>query len=370
MLHNWETKNLEDAKLLFIQAEKKGIGQMNAFPNVLRGRIQYIGTVRGKQDELFQKLALRFQVLYEQEFNKKHFWKLTDNDEFKHYKAKSVSDFFRYIDRSQGLKFLTHDFDKPGEEFSYEKILKIAKEEFDLYFKKYKTSQNIYGLFKDYIFNESPSWSFENNNYGWSTQKLKIWCEENKGLHPIRNHEFRENLINKFSDNISVKQGELTEIIQDALQKVFSNKILDFNFSIDDSLKKAQFSTYVEHFKLALIYLFNQVLKDSQRNKSKAFTEVDISMSRSLNNNYVAYQIEIIHKGAMIRTNAQASYFFSNNLNKTKKFLNGLCEWSIESQFKNGYYRLNILQDEIKQSREEIKKEDISGIKYTLTFYK
>ena len=91
MLHNWEAKGLDNAQLLFIHAEKKDVGRMNSFPNVLRGRIQYIGTIRGKKDELFQKLAVRFTNLYEQEFNKKHFWKLTDNEEFKHYKAKSVS---------------------------------------------------------------------------------------------------------------------------------------------------------------------------------------------------------------------------------------------------------------------------------------
>ena len=59
MLYNWENKGLEFAANRFLQYNTKP--NTKSFKNSLRGNIDFIGLVRGKDDKLYIKYKNRFR---------------------------------------------------------------------------------------------------------------------------------------------------------------------------------------------------------------------------------------------------------------------------------------------------------------------
>ena len=56
-------------------------------------------------------------------------------------------------------------------------------------------------------------------------------------------------------------------------------------------------------------------------------------------------------------------------IGEIKEKLFGYCNWSIESKFDNGHYRINLLKDANVPDFELISNENCIGTKHILTFY-
>ena len=66
MLHSWETHNLENAERALhdrYAAHHRGSGRPKSLPQVVRGKLLHLRNVRGADDEIYAKLARRFNAL-------------------------------------------------------------------------------------------------------------------------------------------------------------------------------------------------------------------------------------------------------------------------------------------------------------------
>jgi len=82
--------------------------------------------------------------------------------------------------------------------------------------------------------------------------------------------------------------------------------------------------------------------------------------------------LEILHKGSFNTGKSMRDEKLSlrtGDFGEIQKYLRNLCDWSIESRFEEGHYRINYLtSDPVVPPYEEIQKAD--GFKHRLTFYK
>lgn len=63
MLNNWEKVGLDYAQMKY-EAHNKKIEQNIDFRNALRGHIDFIGSIKGKESAIYSKLKLRYEYLY------------------------------------------------------------------------------------------------------------------------------------------------------------------------------------------------------------------------------------------------------------------------------------------------------------------
>ena len=215
--------------------------------------------------------------------------------------------------------------------------------------------------------------------YGWQSKELSAWAAQNpesdpfdfpltvKRIIPRGNQDIE---ISKFRDVISLFKSEIEFRPEKSdLHNLFielRRKYLgrDFKVELSKTLEGKQFYTDVHSFKRAL---------------NKIFHEISV---RTLYPGVLVYANNIPEEGVtIIEINHYESYCEGKSSNEMCKEINdgdfsdilgllkNLCDWSVESKFSDGNFRINYLSSSESDSA-VIPIEGAQGFKHIFKFYK
>ena len=319
-----------------------------------------------KSNETDEKILAEIDALKKKVFN------LKENDvksEVKSekvvlHKPKDVANFMYLFNKRDGFKYLTHDYDEEGI-FDIENYLKKTKTIFEIETKKNSIPKDLYAIVNQFAFSEKPEWG-NNLKEGFSTQKWIEWSKSNN-LSPIRNKEF-ETIINKFRDLTRIESPDLETIINGLISDIFENS----NFEIKlNRLEKADFYTNTKTFNDAIKSIFEIIY--NKRNIDNGNNNLLIEYKGMLQDNFYEVKLIITHLNSYPSKDFEQLHpewkSDKGSIGKIKKKLFGYCDWSIESKFENGCYRINLLKDDTSPDYESIPDKTIEGTKHILKFY-
>jgi retron-type reverse transcriptase len=223
------------------------------------------------------------------------------------------------------------------------------------------------------------SWGQHGMRYGWKSQELAEWARQHPELDPF---EFplpnkivirkgnRDVEISRFGDVVKIFKDEIEVRAEDmALYNMFAElrrKHLGFDFTVklDDNLKGKQFYTDVHEFKRALNKVFMEI------GKRTAYPNVDISAVNYTDEGHTL--IEIVHHHSFCydkSSDEMIAEVKDGDFGDVLGYLENLCDWSIDSKFSDGCYRINYLS----ASEAALAKENMpssEGFRHTFKFYK
>lgn len=270
-----------------------------------------------------------------------------------------------------GLKYLTHRFDVPNQEFEIDKIRDNSKKEFlELLKDNLFIKQSLYARIIKFAFGEGESnyWFFNGKSYSlnWTSKEISDWTKQNPGKHPLENSKFENELINPFKDSIEIKSSSsitLRELVFQKLAKVLGDDFILFkdNFELIN-LEKANFFTDVD----ALLKGIETIIATIKQRKHLS-NKIKIEFSRKGR----IRQLKIIHVGAKSDKRLLKSDLFGGDFSSIEKNLYQLCDWSIIADSSSDEYNvLNILFN-INSNTQVLEKTDkpIEGFTHILTFY-
>lgn len=282
----------------------------------------------------------------------------------KQHKPKDVADFMYLFNKREGFKYLTHDYDEDNI-FDIEAYIVKAKDLFKRETKILKIPTDLWQIVNQFAFTKNPDWG-DKIKEGFSTQNWIEWSKQNK-LSPIRNKEY-ELIINKFRDLTRVESPNLKTTIEELINEIFKNSNFEINLS---RLDKADFYTNTITFKSAIKSIFEIIHK--KRNKDKEINKLNIAYKGLLVDNYYEVNIIITHLDSFPSKDFEQLHpewkSDKGSIGNIKKKLFGYCDWSIESKFENGCYRINLLQENSLPDYEAIPIETVEGTKHILKFY-
>lgn len=307
-----------------------------------------------------------------------------------HNPKKLVSLLKKFSKNESALKYTTHSWDagRDLEKFSdINEFIKIAREEYASFSKELNSlSKTLNALIFNFVFNPNvhkDGWGAvqrdERIKFGWSSPELIEACNADLSLNPedyilpkkywsvkkgVTIQKFKQ-VIDFFKNQIELRDenSALLELILSKHNKYLAQE----NFKIHNSellatLENKTFYTDVQALNNALDGIFRCILR------YKEHPNISYQL-RDLDDTYV---LEILHIGSSNQFKSKTD----NKLNidagdfgSVATELNNLCDWSIESTFKEGPHRINFLVSDPKISADkEIDSAD--GFKYILTFYK
>ncbi len=285
------------------------------------------------------------------------------------HKPIDVNRFLLNFRASEGLKFLTHDYDKTDSQFEYADILKVAKKEFEDLSTRFVIPQNLYARINQFAFgNPDKFWMFNNTTYklNWKTPELLSWMESNPHTHPIRNEYFEKGLIVPFKKSIEIKAPELEYIFKNKLAENLGSNYLSFDIRLID-LDKANFYTNVDALQVGVSYLI-KAIKQRFNNSNK----IKVEFSRKADAEGRKRIIKIVHIGSESNKPLDKKELLQGDLLEAEKAFFGICDWTIISKSPhNSVNKLNILFDvnSEKIPKEKIDDRLIEGFTHVLTFY-
>jgi hypothetical protein len=364
----WERYGYAKAEFLFYN--DNGLEQYTAGNKTLygtiRGRLQFLAMVKGKENSTYQKLKKRWDkltlpsgiVIQERERY------------FNAHKPKDVATFLSLFRDSSGLKYLTHEFDVPGREFNYEETMELAKKDFNTAFQAFSITRPLYARIKQFAFAENPLWwRWENGqkkeiSLGWRSERVREWIRQYPGLHPFRQKSFRDDMIKPFKDSIQVRTPLLQKLLEDCLKQKFREDYAELNVSYEN-LESANFYTDVDLIFGGIRHLLDGILERLDVSK-----RITVKFSREDRGGESIKMIQIIHHDSVCFKDAEAEELLSGNFLEVIKLFTGLCNWSVTSRFNNGCFRLHLLKDSTGvPDLEAVEDTELTGFTHTLYFY-
>lgn len=285
------------------------------------------------------------------------------------HKPIDVTRFLLNFRSSEGLKFLTHDYDNPGSVFDYNKIIAISKKEFKELSTEFIVPVNLLSRINQFAFGDpSKAWWFNRLPYklNWQSHELLSWMEANPITHPINNEVFEKGFITPFKKSIEIKAPDLEYIFKNKLAENLASKYLSFDIELID-LDKANFYTNVDALQVGISYIFksiNQRFKNSNKIRIEFLRKADDEGRKRI--------IKIIHLDSKCDKPMDKKDLFQGDLLEAEKAFFGICDWSIISKSPDdSVNKLNVLFDinSNKIPKEKIEESLIEGFTHILTFY-
>lgn len=336
--------------------------------NRLRININPIDSAKG-QIKLKRKIIIdKGENLPLEEFLENNEKEEKEIDLSKH-KPIDVTRFLLSFRASEGLKFLTHDYDKTDSVFDYNSILTIAKKEFNDLSSQFVIPPSLWARINQFAFGDPTKvWRFNKVSYklNWQSPELLSWMEANPITHPINNEAFEKGFITPFKKSIEIKAPDLEYIFKNKLAENLASKYLSFDIELID-LDKANFYTNVDAMQVGISYLIKAI---SQRFNNS--NRIRVEFSRKADEEGSKRIIKIIHVGSECNKPLDKKELFQGDLLEAEKALFGICDWSIISKSPDdSVNKLNILFDinSNRMPKEKIADSLIEGFTHVLTFY-
>ncbi len=336
--------------------------------NRLRININPIDSAKG-QIKLKRKIIIdKGENLPLEEFLENNEKEEKEIDLSKH-KPIDVTRFLLSFRASEGLKFLTHDYDKTDSVFDYNSILTIAKKEFNDLSSQFVIPPSLWARINQFAFGDpNKVWRFNKVSYklNWQSPELLSWMEANPITHPINSEVFEKGFITPFKKSIEIKAPDLEYIFKNKLAENLASKYLSFDIELID-LDKANFYTNVDAMQVGISYLIKAI---SQRFNNS--NRIRVEFSRKADEEGSKRIIKIIHVGSECNKPLDKKELFQGDLLEAEKALFGICDWSIISKSPDdSVNKLNILFDinSNRMPKEKIADSLIEGFTHVLTFY-
>lgn len=336
--------------------------------NRLRININPIDSAKG-QIKLKRKIIIdKGENLPLEEFLENNEKEEKEIDLSKH-KPIDVTRFLLSFRASEGLKFLTHDYDKTDSVFDYNSTLTIAKKEFNDLSSQFVIPPSLWARINQFAFGDpNKVWRFNKVSYklNWQSPEFLSWMEANPITHPINNEVFEKGFITPFKKSIEIKAPDLENIFKNKLAENLASKYLSFDIELLD-LDKANFYTNVDAMQVGISYLIKAI---SQRFNNS--NRIRVEFSRKADEEGSKRIIKIIHVGSECNKPLDKKELFQGDLLEAEKALFGICDWSIISKSPDdSVNKLNILFDinSNRMPKEKIADSLIEGFTHVLTFY-
>ena len=264
---------------------------------------------------------------------------------------------------SDGLKFLTHDFD-PDSELTIQDIKNRARNVLDSYENKFVDGA-LRKLLNGFI--NGPEWiDYKNvtHNFYLNCEKLESWEKQHPQIHPSLSNEFGQE-FQMFRNTVRVSKPHLPEILNNIIER---DKFLQGLRIETEKLDKADFYTNVY---ILANYILRRVLRDIAQIEKNA--KVKIDYDRSVWNEYRLCSIRITHIGSEANTIDEVIEKIKNGGGAMFSLLsscNGYCDWTIEAKFEDGSKRWRILNYQSLPEFETLDENNVDGFSHIFTFYK
>ena len=201
-----------------------------------------------------------------------------------------------------------------------------------------------------------------NSNLGWNSKEFTDWCNNplNKGSNPLDFPTFKEKMFIPFKQSIQVRVGQLPIILGRVIRKAIGN--IGNATILEDNLKGTKFFTNVEMFESGLRYIFVAMKEHINSNSI-----ISISIQRNVTINNIRFRVlKITHIGSIVNNNSFEE-IIGGDLIAAKERFTGLCNWSIQAKFEDGFFEKRILKDTEIPEIESI--ESVEGFTHLLYFY-
>lgn len=290
---------------------------------------------------------------------------------------KDVATFMSLFNQRDGLKYLTHDYDEDGD-FGIEEFLLSRKKVFnEITYGGINIPTSLWEIVNHFAFLVNPKWSSISTDYkvpvnnitmGWSSKELIDWSKQTK-LHPIRNEKYKK-VINDFRRITRIESPNLETLVENTIDKVFSDKKNDFNIETTN-LSKADFYTHVGRLKDALETVFEEIKKRTDDEKKK---KIRIEYQRETEDDYFVRKILITHYNSFPPKELAVLLGEWRNLNKGSmgkigKNMQGYCHWSVVTQIEGNPLKVNILKEKDTPDHERVDPSEAVGFTHIFTFY-
>ncbi len=270
-----------------------------------------------------------------------------------------------FIDKfrdSEGIKFLTHSYEKQSV-FERAEILKTAEQEYSHF--KNQLPRRLDQRFIAYAFGKGKykgKWYFNNQPFdlNWTSNQVVEWCKNNPGMHPIE--KFGNEMIKPFQLSYKIENGLLAVYINEKLAKQLGEEYGNFDIQVIDC-EKATFKTDVD----SLLAAFNSLFASIKQRKDKS-NKIKIIFRRKGRKRFLS----IIHIDSFSDKSFEEDEkdILSGDLTQVKQNLYNICDWSIIAKNpSNKYNKLNILYDINQLAPREKVSDSIEGFTHILTFY-
>ena len=284
---------------------------------------------------------------------------------------------------NEPIKWSAHDW-RLGELKDYSTFNEVAeaiKKQFDSIENDLKDlSPNLYNKIRAFLFNIEPNDQFhwhdnkDVSNINWAhLDGLEEYCNSEKWAFNFKLEDaifVNGEDIDTFGGIVQLfkQEIEMRTDFSNNLEDLFSEKqeeLLDngFNIDISDSNLKRQFYTDTQQFTNAINKIFNDI-----KNR-KSYKNIEI-----LTHDKEDRSIEIIITQEDSYSTRSAEELLTRSktagdIFEIKKNLKHLCDWSIESSYKDNNFRINILHSENVDSIVTLKHKP-KGYTHILRFYR
>jgi hypothetical protein len=429
-LYYWERYGYERASGFFLQQYIADKGHVkNGKPdmaNVISGKLDYLKMVKGAGNELYQKLKARFENLTgkvasvsenlieieEAEISNTPLMKLllglaeqpmvlseekiidvstkvkTEEKPIPvfHKPKELVALLKNFSVNDSALKYTTHSWDAGRDANMFKDLsefLSIAKSQYSEFSYALKVlSENLNGKIYNFLFNKEiakSGWGDINPKkriyFGWSSPELLEACKNDISLNPedfILPEQFQiqrsgktlqkfKHIIDVFKNEIEVRD-ENSALLNLILQK-HDNYLISFSAPQVSNLENKTFYTDIQWLSKALDLIFKGIQDRPQHQVVEYFVTENNSEKLILN---------ILHKNSFkkgVSIRDEKLNLTRGDFGPIKNYLMNLCDWSIESEFAEGAFRINYLVSDNEIPAYE-KVMSAEGFKHILTFYK
>ncbi|WP_462266481.1 reverse transcriptase family protein [Mucilaginibacter sp.] len=396
-LHYWEKLGYDKAQpiiLGFYLADKGYIKNPNAnIRMVIMGKLNYLRMIKGPEDAVFRRLSDKFEYLsaiQPKEVKVKVPKPVTAQKSIKQVNFKSVvHDPRRLVTllknfsiNDRALKYTTHNWDSGRDAAIFSNLsdfLESADKQYKAFSYELKNlSRNLNAKIFSFILNpevNETGWGAHRIKFGWSSPELLEATSNDPALNPedfVLPDKYQRrvegNTIQKFIHVIDLFKNEIeirdeNSALRSLLLQKHSEHLISFIDPTTSNLDNKTFYTDVQWFGKALDIVFKNIQLRSQ------FNHVSYIVKDKLADRLI---LEITHTGSYNRGMSKDDEklgLSKGSFGDMRKYLENLCDWSIESIFTEGAYRLNyLISDPRKPTQEQIIAPD--GFKHIFTFYK
>ena len=222
-------------------------------------------------------------------------------------------------------------------------------------------------------------WGEFGMKYGWQSKELTSWAAENPESDPfdyplavkrIISKGNQDIEISKFRDVISLFKSEIefrpekADLLNLFIELRRKYLVRDFKVELSKSLEGKQFYTDVHGFKRALNKIFGEI------SKRTLYPGVLVS-ANNLPEEGVTF-IEITHCESFCEGKSSiemSKEIYDGDFADILELLKNLCDWSVESKFSDGNFRINYLSSSNSDSA-VIPIDSAQGFKHIFKFYK
>lgn len=287
-----------------------------------------------------------------------------ESNSFVQISALNTSRFLSLFNDPEGLKYLTHDFDSTDDNGLHDLVTlrkqcqKILKEQNNT------IPKSLLLLINGFV-NGTPSWF---DTYG-NTKKSSIadkswinWSNDNR-LHPKNNENFCKEIMT-FRSTVRM----VSPLLKEMVDKVLSNTKLNVTTV---KLDKADF--YTNTF---VIFTALKRILSMMESRGENYPNVSISYKRDAATDDILLRKIIITQEGSFSPNQLEDLISrlkiapkGGDFGTIRNWLNGYCEWSVESKWDGIPARWNILKEIDTPEIEKMSDLEVVGFTHILTFY-